>query len=217
MRKISYSGKVEGSAQVVGRNLPISRKIGREIAVFIKGKTATRAIDELKRVADGDLAISYKRFNQDTPHRKGHIMSGRFPKKASLEIAKLIESLKANAEQKALDVDAIKIVHASCQHGTLAWHYGRKRRRRRKLAHFELVGIEVEEEEEKKYGKKAKKVAKKAEKKIPVKKDMAPKAKAVGKKTLKAEKKTKKPKKTASEQLEKEVKPKAKSVSKKKK
>ena len=149
MRNISYKGKMEDAVQVAGRNLPISRKIAREIAVFIKGKTVARAIRDLNQVAAGKLAVPYVRFNRDTPHRPGHIMSGRFPVKASLEIVKLLESLKANAENKALDGDAIKIVHASCQHGTRAWHYGRRRRRRRKLAHFELVGVEAEEKEKK--------------------------------------------------------------------
>ena len=176
MRKISYAGNMEDAVQVAGRNLPISRKLGREIAIFIKGKMADRAIDELNRVAKGELAIPYVRFNRDTPHRKGNMMSGRFPKKSSLEIIKLIESLKANAENKALDSDAIKIIHASCQHGTKAWHYGRHRGRKRKLAPFELVGVEAEEKE-KRYGKKKvakvekKPVAKPAPKKASVKKE----------------------------------------------
>jgi len=176
MRKISYAGSMEDAVQVAGRNLPISRKLGREIAIFIKGKMADRAIGELNRVAKGELAIPYVRFNKDTPHRKGDMMSGRFPKKSSLEIIKLIESLKANAENKALDSDSIKIIHASCQHSAKAWHYGRHRGRKRKLAHFELVGVEAEEKE-KRYGKKKeekKPVAKPAPKKVEVKKE-APK------------------------------------------
>jgi len=212
---------MEDAIQVAGRNLPISRKIGREIAVFIKGKTADRVISDLAKVSAGEIAIPYKRFNHDTPHRRGHMMSGRFPVKASLEVIKLIESLKANAEQKALDADAVKIIHASCQHGTLAWHYGRKRRRRRKLAHFELVGVEVEEAEEKKYGgkKKAKVETKveskkeKAEKKVvqkieekkaPAKKE-TPKKETESKKITesKASKPSKKEEKTAPTQLEK--------------
>ena len=193
MRKISYAGEIEDAVQVAGRNLPISRKIGRELAVFIKGKTVDRAIAELKQVAAGEIAVPYKRFNHDTPHRKGNMMSGRFPIKASLEIIKLIESLKANAEQKALDSDAIKIIHASCQHGTLAWHYGRKRRRRRKLAHFELVGVEVEEQEEKKYGGKKKAKAEKVVQKAPVKKtEKKAEKKEVKKEAPKKEAKSKK-------------------------
>ena len=147
MRKVSYKGDMKNTAQVVGRNIPISRKIGREIAVFICGKYVDRAIVELQSAAEGKLAIPYKRYNCDTPHRRGKIMSGRFPKSASSYIVNLLKSLKANAENKALSEDDILIVHAACQHAGIAWHYGRQRRRRRKLAHFELVGVEKEKDE----------------------------------------------------------------------
>lgn len=147
MRKISYNGDLKNAVQVVGRNVPISRKIGREIAVFIKGKYVDRAIAELERVAKGELAVPYKRHNRDTPHRKGSMMSGRFPLAASLQVIKLLKSLKANAENKALSEEDIFIVHAACQHAGIAWHYGRLRGRKRKLAHFELVGVEKERED----------------------------------------------------------------------
>ncbi len=158
MRNISCQKNHENSVQVVGLNIPISRKIGREIAVFIKGKYVDRAITELEQAAEGKLAIPYKRHNTEIPHRKGKgIMSGRFPINTSVQIVKLLKNLKANAENKALSEDDIFIVHAACQHSSIAWHYGRHRRRKRKLAHFELVGIEKEREEVKKKVKKAEK------------------------------------------------------------
>ena len=134
IQKFSYQAqKKEILAKVLGRNIPISRKVSREISVFIKGKKVDRAINELNLVAAAKLAIPYKRYKKDIPHRRGHMAAGRFPKQASLEIVKLLSGLKSNAENIGMNTDQLTIIHASAQHSSLAWHSGRHRRRRRKL------------------------------------------------------------------------------------
>ena len=163
-----FSLEIQGKepvAKVLARNIAISRKISREIAAFIKGKNVDRAINELNLVAEGKLAVPYKRYNKDVPHRKG-MAAGRFPRKASLEIVKILNSLRSNAETLGLNTDHLEIVHASAQHGSLTWHYGRHRRRRRKMCHFELIGMEKEPEVKKKKPKKEKAPEPKEEKKV---------------------------------------------------
>lgn len=156
MKPTAYQGKEKNFVQVAATNLPISRKTGRELAVFIKGKTVDRAISDLKEVVKLIKPVPYKRYRHDVPHQHGPLSVGRYPQKAARVIIGLLESLKSNAENKAMDADSLVVEYAACQHAPRAWHYGRQRRRQRKLAHFELIGKEVEEKE-KKYGKKEKK------------------------------------------------------------
>lgn len=160
MKPTAYQGGKENCVQVAGKNVQLSRKVGREIAVFIRGKTVNRAISDLNQVVAGVMPIPYTRHKWSVPHRHGPLAEGRYPWKASKEIIKLLESLKSNAENKALDADSLVVVHAACHQIPTAWHYGRQRRRHRKLAHFEVVGAEAEQKE-KKYGKKEAKEEKK--------------------------------------------------------
>lgn len=141
----SYQGETKGTVRVIGSNLPISWKVGREIAVFIKGKMLERALKEMKEVSELKRAIPYLRYKRSMPHRKGSIMVGKFPVAASGVIISLLNSVKANADNLAMDTENLQIIHAACQHGPIAFHYGRHRGVHRKLAHFEIVAKEAEE------------------------------------------------------------------------
>ncbi len=137
-------------AKVVGIYLPISPKDSREIARAIKGKSIDSAIKHLQNVVEKKQAVPFKRFNRDVPHRRGKgFGAGRFPKKASEHIIKLLKHLKANASDKALDAESMKIVHAAAQRGPVLWHYGRWRGRRRKCTYFEAVAEEIKKREKK--------------------------------------------------------------------
>lgn len=81
--------------------LPISFKHSVEICRFIKNKKLSTAISQLEMVVKKELAVPFKRYNRDTPHRKG-IASGRYPVKAAKVFIKLLEQLKKNAENKGL-------------------------------------------------------------------------------------------------------------------
>jgi len=140
--------------RVVGRSLPISTKASVEIAAFIKGKQIDKAITNLEKVVEGKLAVPYKRYVKDIPHRKGAGMrTGRFPKKASKHIIVLLKSLRSNAQNQGLDTSKLFIIHAAAQKGPIVFHYGR-RRTKRKNTHFEIVAKQIEKEEKKKTSKK---------------------------------------------------------------
>ena len=136
--------------RILGKFLPISLKTTTEVARFIKGYNVNKAITLLKEVAAAKRPIPFLKYKKDVPHRKGQGMSvGRFPKKVSEELIKLLELLKANAKDKGLDAEKLIIIHAATQSGPKMWHYGRLRRRRRKVSHFELVAQESKPSKEK--------------------------------------------------------------------
>ena len=75
-------------------SLHMSTKAAAAISKFIKGKEIQKAINELEEVSRMKKAIPMK---GEFPHRKGKMMSGRFPQKAAKNFIKLLKSLSANA------------------------------------------------------------------------------------------------------------------------
>jgi len=81
-------------AVVNGLSLHMSTKTASYISKFIKGKEIGKAIAELEEVTRIKRAIPMK---GEIPHRKGKMMSGRYPQKAAGNFIKLLKSLRANA------------------------------------------------------------------------------------------------------------------------
>ena len=75
-------------------SLPMSTKTAMAICRFIKGKEIQSAINDLELVVAKRKAIPMK---GEIPHRKGDMMSGRYPKNASEIFIKLLKSLNSNA------------------------------------------------------------------------------------------------------------------------
>jgi len=73
----------------------ISTKQSMAICQFIKGKTCDEAVKDLEAVMKMKRAIPFK-DSVEMPHRKGKMMAGRYPIKASAYFIKLIKTLKAN-------------------------------------------------------------------------------------------------------------------------
>jgi len=143
MVKYSFQGKQENIVKVSGKFLPISSKTSFEIANAIRGKKVDNAISVLGRVAKGEEPVQFKRYIKDTPHRRGKITAGRYPKKASLNIIKLLKLLKKNAEDKNLNAKELKIIHSAAHKGPNITHPGRHGGKR-KITHFEIVAEEIE-------------------------------------------------------------------------
>lgn len=152
--KYCYQGSLENVAKVLSTYLPLSRKHAYEVANFVRDKPINRAISELGRVAEGKLAIPYKRFNMDRPHQRG-MAAGRFPKKTSIYFIKLLDNLKKNAEALGLDAENMIITHVAVHEGPKVWHYGRFRRRRRRVCNVEIIAKESEESKKEPKVKKA--------------------------------------------------------------
>lgn len=147
--------------KAVGVNLPISFKKSIEVCNFIRNKDVKKVKNLLNGVMEKKIAIPYKIYNQDTPHRKGKIAAGRYPVRTIHYFLKLIDTLVANAENKGFNTDDLVISYAVANKGETQWHHGRKRRRLMKRAHLELRAIEKEVKKEKKEKKEVKKEKKK--------------------------------------------------------
>ena len=131
----TYDGKT--MAKVIGTNLPVSKKIAYEVTNHIRGRPVDKAIALLQDVQKLKTPVPYKRYNRDTPHRKGDFAAGRFPEKAARFIIPMLESLKANAENKGLTGELI-LVHAAAHMTGKRHRYGRIQGLKR-TTHIELV------------------------------------------------------------------------------
>jgi len=93
-------------AKVMGINVTASLKHSMAICDFIKGKTIEHAIGELEEVTKMKRAMPMK---GEIPHRKGDMTGGRYPVKVSKIFITLLKSLRANANNKGLDIKNIKL------------------------------------------------------------------------------------------------------------
>ena len=92
--------KTEAVVNISG--LPISTKHSIAICNFIRGKNIDNAIAILEPVQMLRRAIPMK---GEIPHRKGDMMSGRYPVKAVGEFIKILKSLKSNAIVNELELE----------------------------------------------------------------------------------------------------------------
>jgi large subunit ribosomal protein L22 len=109
----------EKTAKASGRELKVSHKASREVCHAIKGMMLTDARQYLRDVQAKRKSIPYMRYNKKLPHRHGQVnsFSGRYPIKACGVILNVLQSAQANAENKSLDVDRLRIIHAAAYQG----------------------------------------------------------------------------------------------------
>src|SRR3989338_7007913 len=108
-----------------GASLKISTKQSIEICRLLRNKTTEKAKKLLERVIEKKQAVPYIRHNHEIPHRKGNMMAGRYPIKASKEILRLIKNAEANAINKGMASNLI-ISHISADKWANTPRYGRK-------------------------------------------------------------------------------------------
>ena len=111
-----------------GVTLPLSTKTCVAICNFIRGKYIPKAIADLEQVIIKKKAVPMK---GEIPHRKGKIMSGRFPKNASESFIHLLKNLQANANANGLEEPII----AEAMANIASQPYGKFGRVRRKRTH----------------------------------------------------------------------------------
>jgi large subunit ribosomal protein L22 len=124
-------------AVVNAKSLPISTLDAIAICRFIKGKKIGVAVKELEEVSKLKRAVPMK---GELPHRKGKIMSGRYPQKAAEQFIKLLKSLQANALVNELNEP--KVTEAVSNKAYQP--YGRFGRVRRKRTHVKLRTVSGE-------------------------------------------------------------------------
>lgn len=124
-------------AVVRGLDLPISKKHGMYLCSFIKNKTMDAALAELDQVLKFKRAVPFK---GEIPHRKGNIMSGRYPINATKEFITLLKGLKGNSVVNGLDLGKTRIYEAST---SWASRPGKKGGARFKRAHVVIKAKEI--------------------------------------------------------------------------
>ncbi len=127
-KKIEEKKKViekKTEATIFGKSIPISTKHSISICRFIKGKKIEDCIIYLEEVIKQKKAIPMK---GEIPHRRGKMMSGRFPKKASQYFIKLLKNLNSNAGINGLENPIIKEATATFASRPYATHGRRKKR-----------------------------------------------------------------------------------------
>ena len=127
----------KSEAVVNGRNLKISTKHAVAVCDFIRGKDVDFAIAKLEEVGMMKRAIPMK---GEIPHRKGKMMSGRYPQNASKEIIILLKSLKANALAHNLELEKLRLF---CMANVASRPYRRFGRRRFKRSHVQIKLVPI--------------------------------------------------------------------------
>jgi len=115
--------------------LPISTKEAIEICKFIKNKKINQAILDLEQVISLRKAIPMK---GEIPHRKGKIMSGRYPIRASKYFIKTLKGLKGNANNHELEEPIIVKAIANFAERP----YGKRGRIRKKRTNLIIIAQE---------------------------------------------------------------------------
>lgn len=164
-KKPTVKKKIVKKTEVMvrGQSLPISTKYSMAICKFIKRKKIQDAINDLDMVLRMKKAVPMK---GEIPHRRGKIMSGRFPQNASKEFVILLRSLIGNANANDIDEPVISLAVANIA----SRPYGRFGRTRKKRTHVLIKAKSgVKKALEKKKKKKVEKKVKKEEKSNKVK------------------------------------------------
>jgi len=116
---------LEKTVKASGREIRVSHKAAREICKAIKGMMLTQAKQYLRDVMAKKKAVPYKRFRKKLGHRHGleKAFAGRYPVKAAAKILKVLEGAEANAENKGLDTDRMRVIHAASSQGMKVKRY----------------------------------------------------------------------------------------------
>ena len=120
------------SAIVNSFDLPISTKDSIAICRFIKGKKITDVVADLKQVIAYKKAIPMK---GEIPHRKGNIMSGRYPRKSVIYMINVLKTLSANANVNGIEEPVISEAIANMA----SRPYGKFGRVRKKRTHIKII------------------------------------------------------------------------------
>lgn len=143
----------ERTVKASGRELRVSPKHAREVCNTIRGMPLTKAKRYLQNVLAKKQAVPFRRHVKKLGHRHGmqKAMVGKYPIKAASEILKVIQSAEANAEYKGLDVDRLRIIHASAYPGmklkrAIPRAFGRSSPKNTTLTHVEIALEELEEQ-----------------------------------------------------------------------
>lgn len=111
----------EKTVKASAREVRISHKSVREVCKTVKGMMLPKAKDYLRDVIAYKKPVPYKRFTKKLGHRHGleKAFVGKYPVKTAKYMLKLLEGAEANAENKGLDIERMRITHAASSKGMI--------------------------------------------------------------------------------------------------
>ena len=136
-----------------GRELRVSHKHAIEICTAIKGMTLEQARNYLNKVVAKKQPVPFRRYRKKLGHRHGvgqGACAARYPVKTAQKVLQILVGAESNAEFKGLDVERLRIIHASAHPGMKLKRatpraMGRSSPKNQTLTHIELVLEETEE------------------------------------------------------------------------
>ncbi len=143
-------GNKLATARVTGAH--VHHKHCVQIARKIKGMYAGSAIEYLKEVIAGRMAVPYtvrhrqgRGGNTMAGHRRGKMGPGKFPRKASEVYIKLIESAMDNARQHHEEIEAeeMQITHVAAHRGQVSRNMRPRARGRATASNHYQVNLEL--------------------------------------------------------------------------
>ncbi len=123
MRGYTYTaprGKIV--ARAYGKELHISPKKTYEVMNAIRGLPLEEARTYLEKVRALQVAVPFRRYNQETAH---HAQSGpgRFPVKVAKEVLRVLANAESNADYEGMDTDNLVVQVAACSRGRILKSY----------------------------------------------------------------------------------------------
>jgi large subunit ribosomal protein L22 len=109
----------EKTVKASAREARVSPKHAREVCKTIKGMMLTQSKKYLKEVMTKKKPVPFMRYRKKAGHRHGlkKAFAARYPIKTAKQILKVLESAEANAENKGLDTEKLRIIHAAANRG----------------------------------------------------------------------------------------------------
>jgi len=105
-------------ARARGVEVPISPKKTYEVLNAIRGLPLARARAFLEDVTAHRRAVPFRRYNQETAHKRG-IGPGRYPEKVAEQVLKILHNAQENAEYEGLDTDRLFVKVAASARGRI--------------------------------------------------------------------------------------------------
>lgn len=149
MPKFGYSAKVdEPCAKAYGKELRVSPKDAMEVCRTLRGMKLEGAKEFLENVQKKTAPVTYLTHNKKVAHRRGARGSGAYPVKVARELLKVLKNAEENAKYKGMEVEKLKIVHASAYKGMtipgiLPRAFGRASAANKPLTNVEIILKEV--------------------------------------------------------------------------
>jgi len=130
-------------ARARGYELPISPKKTYEVLNAIRGLPLAKARSLLEDVTEMRRAIPFRRYNQETAHKRG-VGPGRYPLKVARQVLKVLENAEENAEYEGLDTDRLFVKVAASARGrvhkaSMPRAHGRGTAWNEQTTHIEIV------------------------------------------------------------------------------